>query len=229
MIPFGRSASLYDLLYADLPTSAEVDAVLARLSAPRSVIDLGCGTGRHAAEMARRGIEVVGIDRSEGMVACARARGVDARVADLSSARLGRTFDAAIALFPVFVYATTDDELDAFIATARAHLAAGGRFAFDTWNADAVAASAPTAREKKVTRDGRTIVRRATPTLRGEVIEVRYEYETDTEIFVELHTVRPRDAGSLERHLVRGGFRARQLVTSAEPGDYDLLIVAEAR
>jgi hypothetical protein len=69
----------------------------------------------------------------------------------------------------------------------------------------------------------------ATATFRGEVIEVRYEYETDTETFVELHAVRPRDRGSLERHLVREGFRIVEITTSAEPGDYDLSVVAEAR
>ncbi len=45
------------------------------------VLDIGCGAGRHALYLQRRGLEVVGIDSSPRMVELARARGVkDARV-----------------------------------------------------------------------------------------------------------------------------------------------------
>jgi SAM-dependent methyltransferase len=231
--PFDRSAAFYDLLYEELPTRDELDFVLTRFDAhglrPRSVIDLGCGTGRHAVDLAERGIEVVGLDRSEPMVARARSRGVDARVGDLTSARLGRTFDAAIALFHVFAYAVTDRDLAAFIGTARAHLDVGGLLAFDTWNAEAVAFSPPAAREKRIKSEGRRVVRRATPRVDGEVIEIRFEFETDHESFVELHTVRPRSRALLEDHLLRGGFRVREVVTSADRCDYNLSVFAEAR
>lgn len=49
---------------------AEADLVEA--FRPRRVLDAGCGTGRVAAELARRGIEVVGVDRSEAMLEVAR-------------------------------------------------------------------------------------------------------------------------------------------------------------
>lgn len=40
---------------------------------PRRVLDAGCGTGRVAIELARRGIDVVGVDLDAGMLATARA------------------------------------------------------------------------------------------------------------------------------------------------------------
>jgi len=62
--------------------------------APPSVLDAGCGTGRVAAELARRGIDVLGIDRDPSMIATARDRapGVAFQVVDATEADLGRTF-----------------------------------------------------------------------------------------------------------------------------------------
>lgn len=52
------------------------------------VLDVGCGTGHHSAALQTAGIEVVGIDKSEAMVAKAKGRygDVDYRVADATSA-----------------------------------------------------------------------------------------------------------------------------------------------
>jgi SAM-dependent methyltransferase len=206
MIPFDRSAALYDRLYRDLDTKREVDEVLARIGDVRSVLDLGCGTGRHAEEFIRRGIDTLGVDRSAAMVALARQRGVDAHVADVGTVRLARTFDAAVALFHVFAYATTDEQFDAFVATAHAHLLPGGRFYFDTWSAEAVAESPPQRREKEIAG----VRRCAIPTVRGSLVEVRYVYEDGTHGFEELHVVRPRAVselklpGFLVRSIARG-------------------------
>jgi SAM-dependent methyltransferase len=215
VLPFDRSAAVYDLLYADLDTADEVSALLARLPGVRSVLDLGCGTGRHASELARRGLEVVGVDRSAAMVERARARGIDASVGDLASVRLGRNFDAVIAMFHVFAYATTEDELASFVATARAHLEPGGLLFFDTWSAAAVRESPPEVREKVV--DG--VTRRAFPTVRGELVEVRYEYVLPHDRFEETHVVRPWIPGDLQ------GFRVRAI----EPSEgYGISVLAEA-
>jgi len=67
-------------MYADKSNAAECDAVVAlfgkcgdgRIS---RILDLGCGTGRHAIEFARRGFDVTGVDFSEAMLTRARERG----------------------------------------------------------------------------------------------------------------------------------------------------------
>ncbi len=47
------------------------------------VLDIGCGAGRHALVLQKRGLPVVAIDRSPRVIELARARGVkDARIAD---------------------------------------------------------------------------------------------------------------------------------------------------
>jgi SAM-dependent methyltransferase len=82
---------------------------------PVSVLDAGCGTGRVAAELARRGHDVVGIDRDPSMIATARtlAPGVDFEVVDVAAAQLGRTFDLVVMAgnVPLFTPAGSQREL----------------------------------------------------------------------------------------------------------------------
>ena len=51
-------------------TVAEVDFIIANLPLPQNgrILDVGCGPGRHAIELARRGYEVTAIDFSEKMI-----------------------------------------------------------------------------------------------------------------------------------------------------------------
>lgn len=69
-----------------------------------TVLDIGCGTGRHAVELAKAGYSVTGIDISEGMLREARAAaarvGVEVELvrADATAFDLGRAFDAAVCL-----------------------------------------------------------------------------------------------------------------------------------
>lgn len=64
--------------YMDEPfvqgTVAEVDFLIAQLqlTPQQRILDMGCGTGRHALELARRGYHVVGVDLSAGMLAQAQ-------------------------------------------------------------------------------------------------------------------------------------------------------------
>lgn len=70
----------------------------------RRVLDVGCGPGRHALELARRGISVVGVDASEEFVELARKAaadaGLDARfeVADVRDLAVDGEYDAVICL-----------------------------------------------------------------------------------------------------------------------------------
>lgn len=85
-------------------TAAEVEFFLRLFPLARgaSVLDVGCGTGRHARELARRGYSVVGLDLAPRMVEVARrlgqGSGAEFVVGDARSFDLGRTFDAAICL-----------------------------------------------------------------------------------------------------------------------------------
>lgn len=74
------------------------EASFVELLGPSSVLDAGCGSGRVAIELARRGIEVIGVDVNESMLRTARRRAPDITwiEADLAELDLGRTFDVAL-------------------------------------------------------------------------------------------------------------------------------------
>lgn len=87
-------------------TLQEVDFLISELGLAKgdSVLDIGCGTGRHSIELARRGYKVTGVDQSDGMLAEARkaAGAAHAEVTFVQSdaARFvsDAKFDAAICL-----------------------------------------------------------------------------------------------------------------------------------
>jgi SAM-dependent methyltransferase len=94
---------------------------------PASVLDAGCGTGRVAIELARRGVTVVGVDVDPDMVERARAKAPDLtwHVADLASLDLHERFDLVVLAGNVVPYVPEPDRAAAVAACAR-HLVPGG-------------------------------------------------------------------------------------------------------
>ena len=87
-------------------TVQEVDFILAELELPLKscILDIGCGTGRHAVELAKRGYQITGVDISAGMLVEARKAARQAKVdvtwvqADAVKLTSAEKFDAAICL-----------------------------------------------------------------------------------------------------------------------------------
>ncbi|SFL24367.1 Ubiquinone/menaquinone biosynthesis C-methylase UbiE [Paenibacillus sp. 1_12] len=63
-------------------TVAEIDFVVEQLKIPAGsfILDVGCGTGRHSIELAKRGYQVTGIDISSGMLEEASKAAYEAKV-----------------------------------------------------------------------------------------------------------------------------------------------------
>jgi SAM-dependent methyltransferase len=98
----------------------------------RSVLDAGCGTGRVAIELARRGLEVVGLDADPGMLSAARAKAPDLEWvrADLSDFDLigadgRRRFDAVVVAGNVMIFIVPGTEGAVLEHVAR-HVRPGG-------------------------------------------------------------------------------------------------------
>lgn len=167
-------ADLYDATYESKDYEGECD-LLERLFEPHGrptrVLDLGCGTGGHAVPLARRGFEVVGVDRSPGMLANASrkaaAAGVDIDLVeqDLRHLDVGGGFDAAVMLFAVIGYLVDDDDLQRSLAAVRAHLTPGAAFVFDCWYGPAVLAQRPEQRMKVVELGEKRLLRASNATL----------------------------------------------------------------
>jgi SAM-dependent methyltransferase len=94
---------------------------------PASVLDAGCGTGRVAIELARRGIEVVGVDADPSMLATAQRLAPDLALVegDLVDLDLGRRFDVVLMAGNVPLF-TRPGTTGALLATCARHVAPGG-------------------------------------------------------------------------------------------------------
>lgn len=107
------------------------------LSAPASVLDVGCGTGIHAGAMAARGLEVVGVDLDPHMLERARHEypGVEFVAADAQTLDLGRRFDAAFS--NAALHWMTNQP--AALSRIRAHLVLGAALVAEMGGKDNVA------------------------------------------------------------------------------------------
>lgn len=92
------------------------------------ILELGTGGG-HLLHHIADGFEATAVDLSEGMLAHSRRLNPDVthHVGDMRTVRLGETFDAVL-IHDAISYMTTEDDLRAAFATARAHLRPGGLF-----------------------------------------------------------------------------------------------------
>lgn len=169
---FGSAYSdAYDLLYSDKDYKSECDLIenlFQRYSKipVSAILDLGCGTGNHAFAMSKRGYNVLGIDRSEGMLAVAQQRlrnSDDGKVrfqhGDIRTEVPGQTFDAALIMFAVLGYQVENDDVLSALGTARRSLKPGGLLIFDVWYGPAVLHERPSDRVKIIPTQGGKILR----------------------------------------------------------------------
>jgi len=121
-------------------------AILAEQAAG-PVLELGCGTGRVALELAGRGGEVTGVDSDPALVASLRTRAeeqgleVEAIVADARDLALGRRFELVLAPMQLVHLLAGPAGRRAMLCAARRHLSAGGRLAVAMLSDDAGASA----------------------------------------------------------------------------------------
>ncbi len=103
--------------------------------ASEPVLDLGCGSGRVALHLARRGHPVTGVDLSPELVAELERRAVaeelpaQALAGDVRSLDLGRRFGLVIAPMQLIQVLDGERERIALLRSVAGHLAGGGRAA----------------------------------------------------------------------------------------------------
>jgi SAM-dependent methyltransferase len=138
---FSESARFYDLIYDQFKDfDAEVDQVaeLLKRLAPeaRTILDVGCGTGRHAAGLTERhGYQVDGLDLDPAFVEIARGRcpGGQFFIGDMADFRLGKRYDLVLCLFSSIGYVKTKERLAATAGTMGDHLNPGGMAIIEPW------------------------------------------------------------------------------------------------
>lgn len=135
---FTESAAFYDVLYSFVDYEATVRELRATLDAQaphaRSLLDVGCGTGRHL-ELLRERYEVEGLDINPTMLKAARERcpGVTLHEADMADFSLGSRFDLVMCLFSSIGYVRTEARLRSAVLCMSRHLAPGGLLIIEPW------------------------------------------------------------------------------------------------
>lgn len=129
----------YDKAYGARREDVAYYAALARPGL--RVLELGAGNGRVTLALARRGARVTAVDLSPPMLADLRRKlrgepaDVRARVqvkrGDMRRVRLGARFDLVICPFNTALHLYTREDVEAFFATVRAHLAPRGELVVD--------------------------------------------------------------------------------------------------
>ncbi len=184
---FEGYANFYDLLYQDKNYQEECNFVrhifeICGEREIRTVLDIGCGTGSHALLFSAMGYIVTGVDLSEKMLQFARGKAAEQnrqmhfQQGDIRYLDLPQRFDAALAMFTVLGYQTTNQDVENTIRSVRKHLNPGGLFIFDVWFGPAVLNERPAERIKSVEKDDVRITRCAHPILDilNQTVEVNY-------------------------------------------------------
>ena len=225
---FGNYSRYYNLLYKDKDYKGEAGFIheLIQQYSPgtKSVLDLGCGTGRHDFLLAEKGYAITGVDMSEEMIEVARQTTEKAGAAkgmspsfhngDIRTFRMDKKFDVTISLFHVMSYQTTNEDFLSALETAKAHLAPGGIFVFDFWYGPAVLTDRPAVRVKKLEDDQIQMIRLAEPVVfaNKNLVDVNYtvwikdKNSSITEEIKETHHMRYWFLPEIEHLIKEAGF-----------------------
>lgn len=149
MSAYNAFAAVYDRLMEDMPYDKWLqfaEQIWARYGKPQHVVDLGCGTGTIALQLARRGYDVTGIDLSENMLqmaagkeqqelAAAGQAGIANTVQwlrqNMSQWHTEQLADSVISFCDCLNYVIDEDQLLAALQATYDGLKPGGSFVFD--------------------------------------------------------------------------------------------------
>jgi SAM-dependent methyltransferase len=138
------TAKYYDGAYAAKPDLVDLPFYLELAEkSPSPVLEIACGTGRVLIPIARKGIEIHGVDNSRPMLEILKRNlrkessevreKVTLQEGDMRELRLGKQFPLVIIPFrPMQHMHTVEDQIRA-LKTAAAHLTANGILAFDVF------------------------------------------------------------------------------------------------
>lgn len=181
---FKEYSKYYDLLYKDKDYVSEVTYILdilKILDKPEcSILDIGCGTGKHAGLLADKGYKVCGVDVSETMLESAlRNFGdkVNFSKGDIRYLSLNKTFEVITSLFHVMSYQIRNEDLEASLMSVYNHLESGGYFIFDCWYGPGVMNDPPSVKIKRMNDENFEIIRIAEPEIHfnESVVDVNFQ------------------------------------------------------
>ena len=180
---FKLYAEYYNLLYKNKDYKAEADYVeklfLELNPDSKSILDLGCGSGKHAFEFYKKGYSVTGVDLSDMMLKLTGElppNDIEFLKGDVRNVNLNRKFDVVVSLLHVLSYQQTNEDIKAFFSAATKHLKPGGVLIFDFWYGPGVLNDKPVVRKRDLENDKVKITRIAEPEIHYDqnIVDVNY-------------------------------------------------------
>jgi len=242
----GLHARVYDEIYAEKPYADEARFVHELAGAPGGkLLDVACGTGRHAVAFADLGYDVTATDINEELLTAGRAaagnrvRFLQADMCDLDID--GAPFDLVTCLFDSIGYPQADERIVAALRALGRHVGPEGRIVWEFLHAPAMLRGAAPVRIRRLTlRDGRDLVRTSETTIDVERMLMHVQYELwavdgdgATEHGLEQQTNRIFSVPEMRLLADAAGLRLRAVVPAYAdgkigPDTYHLLAFAEA-
>jgi SAM-dependent methyltransferase len=184
----GKHAAYYDIFYRDKPYEKEAEFIhqlLTEYSKGRikTLLELACGTGKHALVLEKLGYQIVATDYSEDLLAVAQQKAtaagskIEFREQDMRELNLPERFDAVYCLFDSIGYVQTNEAIRKVLDGVSAQLKSGGLFVFEFWHAAAMLTSFEPRRERHWQLADGELVRVSTTKLDvpRQLAEVSYE------------------------------------------------------
>ncbi len=189
---FKQYAKYYDLIYANKPYQKEADFVYKWAKQPKTIISLGCGTGKHEQYWCKNNCKIIGIDGSKEMLKRAYKhfnikylnKQIDYQLEKLPLA------DCIVAMFNVLGYVLLEDCIQ-YLPIKK-----GGYFIFDVWDASKFKKQPPKIMIKRFNLKYRIAVPRQ---ISKRLIKINY--------FIVDETPEEDVLDSFESHYVEGYFK----------------------
>jgi len=208
---FAEYAEHYDLLYKDKDYAKEAQYIsgLIHDHATKNkrdvrILDLACGTGRHARELVTLGYTVDGSDISAEMIAIASSRNREQgftieyfNESFQTCSKINKKYDVVLALFAAINYLTTYEDLSLALANIASLMDEKSLFIFDFWNGNAVLSDYSPVRIKRMSSEDKKVIRISETSLDriSQVASVEFQF-----MFLENDVVKKEYS---EKHLVR--------------------------
>ena len=170
---FSQYAVYYDILYQDKDYTKEalfisklIKEEMVKNNSDVRVLDVACGTGRHAMELSNLGYKVEGSDLSKEMIEIAinesKKKNFDITFYNESFQSIGKIkkpYDVILSIFSAINYLTNYNDLSSAFKNIHSLLDDNGIFIFDFWNGNAVIDNFSPVRVKRMTKNDKEVLR----------------------------------------------------------------------
>jgi len=224
---FSKSAAYYDVIYDSMGKDYPKEAAKAHQliqkylkSGGNSVLDVACGSGRHAGLLGKY-YKLEGLDLDPNMLSVARKRypRITFHKGDMIDFHIGKKFDAIVCLFSSIGYVKTKSKLNKAILTMTQHLLPGGVMLIEPWFSPGQWRSGR-ASALHVERPDLKITRMSHASRKGNISILEFQYLIGTSSGIQ-HSMEEHQLGLFQKRDYLEAFRKAGLKVIHDPNGLD--------